>query len=246
MRVWDVNPGYLNRASLLGEHREIHGLLSVLLNGKKGYSRHPETLRWVEKLFALKQRHECLVSEMTLRGYNHYSPFPDLDDVNQNGTNTPPPHLEQLIYIDKPHRQFEILATKYTHREPGRIPLPRNGQELWAQHKYSILARNPAYYRTIGPLLAKRHEPDLFNQLAQEFVEMIRTVPAQGTLICALQHMWGYVSPFSPFTALQNDLRLFMETIRTLAITHQITYLLHSTALSELPLYCITSIPTSA
>jgi len=23
MRVWDINPGYLNRQSLLGEHREL-------------------------------------------------------------------------------------------------------------------------------------------------------------------------------------------------------------------------------
>jgi hypothetical protein len=33
MRVWDVNPGYLNRPSLLGEHREIHAIVSILTHG---------------------------------------------------------------------------------------------------------------------------------------------------------------------------------------------------------------------
>ena len=30
MRIWDVNPGYLNRQSLLGEHRELHGIYIIL------------------------------------------------------------------------------------------------------------------------------------------------------------------------------------------------------------------------
>ena len=47
MRIWDINPGYLNRQSLLGEHRELHGIVSIILNIKKGYSKHPETIRWV-------------------------------------------------------------------------------------------------------------------------------------------------------------------------------------------------------
>ena len=47
MRIWDINPGYLNRQSLLGEHRELHGIVSIIRDNKKGYSRHPETLRWV-------------------------------------------------------------------------------------------------------------------------------------------------------------------------------------------------------
>ena len=42
--------------------------------GKKGYSRHPETLRWRGRLEALKVRHDLLVSEMRLRGYKHHSP----------------------------------------------------------------------------------------------------------------------------------------------------------------------------
>jgi hypothetical protein len=47
MRIWDIDPGYLNRQSLLGEQREPHGIVSLIVNGKKGYSRNPETRRWL-------------------------------------------------------------------------------------------------------------------------------------------------------------------------------------------------------
>jgi len=63
MRIWDLSPGYLNRDSLLGEHRELHGLYSILVNGKQGYSRHPETLRWAEAVGGLGWRHRELALE---------------------------------------------------------------------------------------------------------------------------------------------------------------------------------------
>lgn len=80
MRVWDVPPSILCRQHLLGEHREIHAIFSVIANGKKGYSRHTETLRWVGKLDALKARHDLVVSEMLARGWNHKSPLPATGD----------------------------------------------------------------------------------------------------------------------------------------------------------------------
>lgn len=73
MRIWDIEPRRLCRKHLLGEHRELHAIYSILLLNKKGYSRHPETLRWVGKLPALKKRHDDLVSEMVNRGYRHNS-----------------------------------------------------------------------------------------------------------------------------------------------------------------------------
>lgn len=60
MRIWDINPGYLNRQSLLGEHRELHGVVSIIVNNKKGYSRHPETIRWVGFGWSLWMRHQLL------------------------------------------------------------------------------------------------------------------------------------------------------------------------------------------
>jgi len=75
MRIWDLEPRILCRKHLLGEHRELHAIWSILTNGKKGYSRHPETMRWRGKLCALYKRHLKLVAEMKRRGYNHASPL---------------------------------------------------------------------------------------------------------------------------------------------------------------------------
>lgn len=75
MRIWDITPNKLCRNHLLGEHRELHAIWAVITGNKKGYSRHPETLRWKGKLAALFLRHELLVKELLRRGYKHYSPL---------------------------------------------------------------------------------------------------------------------------------------------------------------------------
>ena len=103
MRIWDINPGYLNRQSLLGEHRELHGIVSIISNNKKGYSKHPETLRWVGHGWALKQRHKLLVAEMNLRGYTDKSPV-----LLRTKINTWPES-----FIDSPASQLSILSNKY-------------------------------------------------------------------------------------------------------------------------------------
>ena len=103
MRIWDVDPSELCRAHLLGEHRELHGLWNILTLGKRGYSLHPETLRWVGKLAALYLRHEALVAEMTARGYRHTSP---LDPALATGSPV------QDHWIDPPDVQRQLLAAK--------------------------------------------------------------------------------------------------------------------------------------
>ena len=75
MRIWDLPPAKLCRAHLLGEHRELHAIWTILTQNKKGYSLHPETLRWKGKLKALYFRHEDLVYEMKKRGFTHQSPL---------------------------------------------------------------------------------------------------------------------------------------------------------------------------
>ena len=75
MRIWDIPPERLCRNHLLGEHRELHAIWSVLTNNKTGYSRHPEVIRWRGRLMALYLRHQILVKEMSSRGYRHNSPL---------------------------------------------------------------------------------------------------------------------------------------------------------------------------
>lgn len=103
MRIWDIDPAELCRAHLLGEHRELHGLWNILTEGKRGYSMHPETKRWVGRLAALHLRHEALVAEMSRRGYRHASP---LDPALAIGSPI------QDHFIDPPRTQRELLRAK--------------------------------------------------------------------------------------------------------------------------------------
>jgi len=103
MRIWDLPPDILCRNHLLGEHRELHATWSILTNNKKGYSKHPEVIRWKGKLKALYNRHEKLVSEMKNRGYNHYSP---LDKNLAVGEET------QNIFINTIKEQKRIIKKK--------------------------------------------------------------------------------------------------------------------------------------
>jgi hypothetical protein len=75
VRIWDLEPDVLCDRHLLGEHRELHAVWSILTTGKRGYANHPETLRWRGRLKALYMRHEGLVEEMRRRGFNHRSPL---------------------------------------------------------------------------------------------------------------------------------------------------------------------------
>lgn len=103
MRIWDLPPSILCRQHLLGEHRELHSIWTVITQNKKGYSRHPETLRWAGKLKALYQRHEELVKEMNSRGYSHHS---ELDKALATGSS------KQNVFINIPEEQLEILRNK--------------------------------------------------------------------------------------------------------------------------------------
>ena len=226
MRIWDIHPGYLARQQLLGEHAELHGLYNILTEKKQGYARHPETLRWAGHPVALRQRHELLAGEMRLRGCHHHSPLPGL--------------AQEVIwpagYIDAPGRQLELLAGKYVaDGRGGRIPLPRNAQELWAQHKYSVMAHSPDLYAELGSKLAGGGYQDDLPGLALLLVEVLRRPVSPGRLRNALQHMWGYLNSGHP--SMPEEPVLLLAEIQRQAMAQQESYLLHSTALSELAVW---------
>lgn len=232
MRVWDLPAGYLNRGSLLGEHRELHGLRSILVHGKDGYSRHPETVRWVGCLSGLDRRHDLLAAEMRLRGYVDRTPVdPQLTEVIW-------PHS----YVTEPAEQIRLLRGKYVGKPPGRIPLPRNAYELWAHHKYSVMARDPAEYSRIGRMVASMTDASDFAVLTQELVELLRLAPSPGRLANALDHMWGHVAPAGlpeERSASRDGPQSLLLVIRTIAMRVQEPYLVRSTALSELEVFII-------
>jgi Pyrimidine dimer DNA glycosylase len=103
MRVWDIESDLLCNSHLLGEHREIHAIWTILTENKKGYSHHPETLRWKGKLLALYNRHEAVVSEMIKRGFSHKSA---LKKELATGSKM------QSVFVDQPYRQQMILQSK--------------------------------------------------------------------------------------------------------------------------------------
>jgi len=226
MRIWDVHPGYLNHQSLLGEHRELHGIVSILVNQKKGYSRHPETLRWVGYEWALYQRHRLLREEMIVRGFKEQSPA-----VIDGRKGKWPKN-----YIDLPPSQFDLLGKKYKEKPKGRIPLPKTPQELWAHHKYSVLARDPERYSEIGKRVAGCRKKDGFDDICEELVELLRKRPLKGRIRNALHHMWGHVSKYSDkeksAVTKMNEKELIRE-VQLLAVKYQEPYLIRSTALSE-------------
>jgi len=227
MRIWDLSPGYLNRQSLLGEHRELHGVVSIIKNHKRGYSKHPETLRWVNYGWALKQRHKLLVAEMKLRGYIHKTPVL----LRRNQGEWPE------IFIDTPSDQISILKDKYKTLEHGRIPLPKNAQIIWSHHKYSIMARDIATYKSIGRWVTTKNGLRELDSVALELTTILRHPPESQLIENTLLHMWGYVSQYTKisnkeFESLSN--KALLAKIQKLALENDIQYLTESTSLSEL------------
>lgn len=230
MRVWDLPAGYLNRQSLLGEHRELHGIYSILTQGKSGYASHPETLRWVQRLSALASRHRQLVAEMALRGYVDRTPIRvTLSRVKWPG-----------VFVTEPVDQISLLRAKYVSKEQGRIPLPRSAQELWAHHKYSVMARSPEAYRSIGRVVARMRRGADISKLAADLVLILRATPGERRLVNAVEHMWGHVRDH----ATPQDMTMARRSVGDLlACTQQLAqrvsepFLLSSTALSELAMF---------
>ena len=226
MRVWDIHPGYLARQQLLGEHRELHGLANILMHGKKGYSQHPETLRWVDRLPALCLRHRQLACEMRLRGYQDHTPLTVTAEV-----------VWPEVWIDLPDRQFELLRGKYAaDGRSGRIPLPLNTQQIWAQHKYSIMASDPKLYSELGAEVSHGKYADEMEGLALLLTEKLRIEPTEGRLRNALLHMWGYFNAEGEMPSEENSLLLLQ--IQQKAKECGQPYLMASTALSSLAVWC--------
>jgi hypothetical protein len=101
VRIWDIDPALLCDRHLLGEHRELHAIWSILTTGKRGYRNHPETVRWRGRLVALYARHEAQVREMGARGFRHASP---LDRRLATGD------ADQTELLESVQRQRERLA----------------------------------------------------------------------------------------------------------------------------------------
>lgn len=104
MRIWDLPANRLCRKHLLGEHRELHAIWTIITDNRNGYRNHPETKRWVGKLAALYKRHDEQVREMTKRNYKHHSPL-------NMGVAVGRDHQEE--FINTLEEQEEIIKRKH-------------------------------------------------------------------------------------------------------------------------------------
>lgn len=136
---------------------------------------------------------------------------------------------------DTASAQFQSLEHMAGADGPGRIPVPRDARVLWAQHKYSVLARDQGRYRELGRALA-RGGPG-FAELAAELIGWLGTAPTRAGLRNALQHMWGHVAQREPpgrHVVIDWPLARLLAETRWRAIAGADDYVRHSTALGEL------------
>lgn len=151
--------------------------------------------------------------------------------------------------------RFSNCDDEHGDNDVSRIPTASSAQELWAQHKYSVLARDHEAYEKIGRRLAKEDALDRTSPrtLVEELEAFLRQPPEESRLTNAVQHLWGYVNeepaPAEPgdpsdgrdatpegsvATPDWDDPLASLRRIGDLARAQNRTYLLHSTALSDL------------
>lgn len=106
MRIWNLPCRELDTQHLLGEHRELHGLWTILVRDAEqrrtgerrriGYANHPETVRWRGRLGAIYLRHEEEVEEMLRRGFSGHKTPLDRGLVGDDSWEPPPVSGEGL------------------------------------------------------------------------------------------------------------------------------------------------------
>lgn len=228
MRIRDISPGYLNSEQLLEEHRVLHEIVASLTSGSSSTVHGEDIIRWKGFGWALKQRHLLLVEELRLRG------FADITPVRTRSNKGHWPKFDS----EEPMIQLQALDEGDMEVSPGRIPLPVNAQQFWAQHKYSILARDQNFYKRTGKQVAGMRRNEDFTTVVFRVTRQLQKRPSAGGLQNAIQHMWGHVSDKGASVGskcLQWSAHRLLREIQHRAVEYHEHYLLDSTALGELP-----------
>lgn len=217
--VFDVDAGFLDDKLLAEQMRLVSGLLNAGQTNRTG-SHGPLAWQGHEDALALKLNQ--LMEEMRLRDHAVPGNVPVTDEAI----------LWPTLDAGSLAEQLAGLTARVTQGQAGRIRLPKNDHELWASYKYSVLARNTKAYTVFGQRVASRSIPA--NQLWLSMVSASRLAPAKAGLRNSFQHLWGYVSGHSKLSPQTQDLASLASDIQTLAVKHQVSYLMNSTALGEL------------
>ena len=103
-RMWMVPPSTLCRKHLVAEHHECHVFIGKLAKGTgiAGYLAAD-----LLEPAALEDRHDALVAEMLVRGYNHKSPL-DPDKIREGRARLT--NAEAATVIDREKVRAELHA----------------------------------------------------------------------------------------------------------------------------------------
>ena len=146
MRIWALaDPRFLNRKHLLGEHVEAHMLLAAL--DGRGWTSHPETLRFEGRPELVALRHELLREEMDRR-------WPGRHDDGRH--KTPVQLTDEMGQIFACYRGHDDLADAFTFVLEGvEWPAPAFGADSpWERDQMT-----QAQYRALGDdWSAERHK----------------------------------------------------------------------------------------
>lgn len=164
MRIWDrIHPHKLCRQHLLGEHREIHGLLRVLAKldagERAGYALHPEVRRWLPRQYrvALWRRHGALAAEMIKRGYQHNSPVLGPGEPGEWITRWPLPLDDQIAVLFAKGCDCMVGGKHHPDKTYALADLERH---CLADVRYATEAERCAAYRSLQATAGGEADPD--------------------------------------------------------------------------------------
>ena len=229
--ILDLHPGYLGNEHLLNESRLLERILAGEISQLEDESEYASLLPWAKFSWAAKRRYLWIISEL---GYRNVK----IEPRGAKDWVILCPHAWPRSHYS-PAAQLKWLERSGVGDDSSRIRLPENKQQLWAQHKYSILARNHNLYKLIGPRVANQAARSGYDELANELTYSLRLWPEKGGIRNALHHMWGHISPnndIDPDFNAWSLSRLIKEITGQVQLKSE-PYLNQSTALTEIQTY---------
>jgi len=229
--IFDIQPGYLDNQQLKFEFNFLQALLEPGYQYNEIELSDAELQRWSECLPAAEVRLRQVSAELNFRGSTFLvAPRKKHESIQSSCW----PDLRITLT-----EQVQLIENSSNGIAQARIPIPLNEQQLWAQHKYSIMARDQNLYTQIGPALVGKNSQTRFDELLPVLNSAMRNIPIEGGIKNALQHMWGHVSERTETTGNIDNWSFdkFLEQIQVFAKKKSDKYLLQSTALTELKAY---------
>jgi hypothetical protein len=227
-QILDIHPGYLGNQHIADEYCFLQTVLTGHSDRATRASAKQGLQQWPKYSWAAYHRYCWLEAELNFRGIVQQPPQTKFEKIgNEN------------LWPESsctPAQQFKVISEMRIHADTARLPIPKNAQQVWAQHKYSIMARNNNLYREMGQKVAGLKTELEFADLLDELTYILRLQPSEGGLRNAAQHMWGHVSGNEKVDKDFVDwpLSRLLREIIFRVIDQEETYLLHSTALTEL------------